>query len=58
MWLGPLHSPEFCAAVVTSVNAESDHYKTYARIKGMVSVARDVSIFLFVWVIQLRSLIV
>ncbi|KAJ9098486.1 hypothetical protein QFC19_006353 [Naganishia cerealis] len=35
MWLGPLHSPDFCAAVVNSVDAEKDNYKTYARIKGM-----------------------
>ncbi|KAJ9119628.1 hypothetical protein QFC22_003337 [Naganishia vaughanmartiniae] len=41
MWLGPLHSSDFCTAVVNSVEAEKDHYKTYARIKGMVSVARD-----------------
>lgn len=43
MWLGPLHSSEFCAAVVESVVREKENYKTWARIKGMVSVARDVS---------------
>ena len=43
MWLGPLHQPEFCAAVVESVEREKASYKTHARIKGMVSVARDVS---------------
>ncbi|GHJ86737.1 hypothetical protein NliqN6_3139 [Naganishia liquefaciens] len=41
MWLGPLHQPEFCAAVVDSVEREKEHYTTHARIKGMVSVARD-----------------
>lgn len=44
MWLGPLHTPEFCAAVVETVEREKENYKTYARIKGMVSVARDVSL--------------
>lgn len=44
MWLGPIHSPEFCAAVVESVDRDRENYTTHARIKGMVSVARDVSL--------------
>jgi tRNA G26 N,N-dimethylase Trm1 len=43
MWLGPLHDSAFCGAVVESVVAEKEKYTTWARIKGMVSVARDVS---------------
>jgi tRNA G26 N,N-dimethylase Trm1 len=43
MWLGPLHDSSFCKAVVESVEREKENYKTFARIKGMVSVARDVS---------------
>jgi hypothetical protein len=43
MWLGPLHDSGFCKAVVESVEREKENYKTFARIKGMVSVARDVS---------------
>jgi tRNA (guanine26-N2/guanine27-N2)-dimethyltransferase len=43
MWLGPLHEREFIDELITTVEAEKDNYGTFARMKGMLTMAREVS---------------
>lgn len=40
MWLGPLHDPDFCDEMIS--NLDKHTFGTAARIRGMVSTARDV----------------
>lgn len=39
MWLGDLHEPDFCHAMLTSLDANPTAFNTAARIRGMVSLA-------------------
>ena len=43
MWSGPLHDPEFVSDVLDHVEANEDKYGTAARMKGMLTVAKEVS---------------
>lgn len=43
MWSGPIHDPEFVAKVLTHLEGNQDHYGTAARMKGMLTVAQEVS---------------
>jgi tRNA G26 N,N-dimethylase Trm1 len=43
MWLGPIQDPAFCERVLKSTAGQEGDYKTWTRIQGMVSMARDVS---------------
>ena len=42
MWSGPLHDVEFTNKVLEHVQANSDKYGTSARMKGMLTVAKEV----------------
>ena len=44
MWSGALHNPEFVSSVLTHVEANEDKYGTAARMKGMLTVAKEVSL--------------
>ncbi|KAI0780845.1 N2,N2-dimethylguanosine tRNA methyltransferase [Trametes elegans] len=41
MWSGPIHSKEFVASVLSHVEANEDKYGTSARMKGMLTVAKE-----------------
>ena len=43
MWSGPLHDPEFVAEVLAHVETNEDKYGTAPRMKGMLTVAKEVS---------------
>ena len=43
MWSGPLHDPDFVSDVLDHVEANEDKYGTAARMKGMLTVAKEVS---------------
>ena len=43
MWSGPLHDPAFVADVLDHVEASEDKYGTAARMKGMLTVAKEAS---------------
>jgi tRNA G26 N,N-dimethylase Trm1 len=43
MWLGPIQDPEFAERVLQSTAGQEAEYKTWPRIQGMVTLARDVS---------------
>ena len=43
MWSGPIHDPEFVAKVLEHVDNDADHYGTSVRMKGMLTVAKEVS---------------
>lgn len=48
MWLGPLHDPSFLEGMLGKLaEGEGQRFKTYPRIRGMVSVAKDESTDLF-----------
>lgn len=42
MWSGTLHDKEFLARVLEHVEANKDKYGTYDRMKGMVTLAKEV----------------
>ncbi len=42
MWSGPLHYRDFVASVLGHVEANEDKYGTSARMKGMLTVAKEV----------------
>ena len=44
MWSGPLHDVEFTNKVLEHVQANSDKYETSARMKGMLTVAKEVRV--------------
>ncbi|KAJ2931359.1 hypothetical protein H1R20_g5737, partial [Candolleomyces eurysporus] len=51
MWNGPLHDQAFMEKMLEHVDNNSDHYGTYARMKGMLTVAKEElndSLFYFV----------
>ena len=43
MWLGPLHDGEFLDSLITTIEEEKLNYGTFPRMKGMLTMARDVS---------------
>lgn len=42
MWSGPIHDPAFVGKVLEHVEASAEHYGTSARMKGMLTVAKEV----------------
>ena len=42
MWLGPLHDSEFVDELITTIEAEKENYGTFPRMKGMLTMAREV----------------
>lgn len=42
MWAGSLHDKEFVGKVLDHIEANSDKYGTSARMKGMMTVAKEV----------------
>ena len=42
MWSGPIHDPAFVGKVLEHVEASADRYGTSARMKGMLTVAKEV----------------
>lgn len=47
MWSGPLHDTDFVSDVLAHVEASEDKYGTVARMKGMLTVAKEVRISFF-----------
>lgn len=43
MWNGPIHDTEFASKVLDHVEASADKYGTAVRMKGMLTVAKEVS---------------
>ncbi|OSC99071.1 N2,N2-dimethylguanosine tRNA methyltransferase [Trametes coccinea BRFM310] len=41
MWSGPIHDKEFVSSVLSHVEANEDKYGTSARMKGMLTVAKE-----------------
>jgi len=41
MWLGKLHDQEFISRVLEDVETQSSQYGTFARMKGMLTLAKD-----------------
>lgn len=46
MWSGPLHDVDFVNKVLTHVQTNEDKYGTSARMKGMLTVAKEVRVSL------------
>ena len=44
MWSGPIHDSEFVGKVLEHVNTNDDHYGTSLRMKGMLTVAKEVGV--------------
>lgn len=42
MWSGALHDPTFVSSVLDHVEENEDKYGTSARMKGMLTVAKEV----------------
>lgn len=42
MWLGPLHDREFIDELITTTETEKGNYGTFPRMKGMLTMAREV----------------
>lgn len=42
MWSGPLHDPEFVGKVLEHLEENKDKYGTAIRMKGMLTVAKEV----------------
>lgn len=42
MWSGPIHDREFISDVLSHVEENEDKYGTSARMKGMLTVAKEV----------------
>jgi tRNA (guanine26-N2/guanine27-N2)-dimethyltransferase len=49
MWSGPLHDPDFTAQVLKHLEANTDKYGTAVRMKGMLTVAKEVCLSPF-WI--------
>ena len=43
MWSGPIHDPVFATRVLEHVQANEDKYGTATRMKGMLTLAKEVS---------------
>ena len=56
MWSGPIHDPSFAANALAHVEANQDKYGTSARMKGMLTVAKEVRyldkcrIWIWIWI--------
>ncbi len=46
MWLGPIHDPEFVGKVLDGITGQEKEYGTWARMNGMLRLARDVGFHL------------
>ena len=44
MWSGPLHDKDFLKAVLQHIDECADKYGTSIRMKGMLTVAREVGV--------------
>lgn len=44
MWSGRLHDPDFVGKVLDHVEENKTHYGTSSRMKGMLTVAKEVAI--------------
>jgi len=44
MWSGNLHDTDFVTKVLDHTESKASHYGTAARMKGMLTVAKEVSI--------------
>lgn len=44
MWSGPIHDSEFVGQVLDHLEGNEDKYGTSTRMKGMLTVAKEVSI--------------
>lgn len=42
MWSGPIHDPEFVGGVLAHLEENPDKYGTAPRMKGMMTVAKEV----------------
>lgn len=42
MWSGPLHDPAFVGRVLEHLEENKHHYGTVARMKGMLTLAKEV----------------
>lgn len=42
MWLGPIQNSEFAAKVLEGIEGQQAQYKTWARMHGMLSLAKEV----------------
>ena len=42
MWSGPLHDPAFISQVLEHVESSQEKYGTFSRMKGMLTVAKEV----------------
>lgn len=47
LWIGPLHDRTFCQKVLDHVDANEDKFGTVPRMKGMVTLAKEVSFFFY-----------
>lgn len=45
MWSGPLHDQAFLEKVLKHLEENKDHYGTHVRVKGMLTVAKEVTIY-------------
>lgn len=43
MWSGPIHDPEFVGKVLDHVNESPTNYGTAMRMKGLLTLAKEVS---------------
>jgi tRNA (guanine26-N2/guanine27-N2)-dimethyltransferase len=48
MWNGPIHDTDFVTKVLAHVDANEGKYGTETRMRGMLTVAKEVSFF-FSW---------
>jgi len=46
MWSGPLHNKDFVGKLLAHVGENEENYNTSGRMKGMLTVAREVSPYL------------
>lgn len=44
MWSGPIHDSDFVSSVLDDLENNQDKYGTAARMKGMLTVAKEVEI--------------
>ena len=44
MWLGPIHDSEFAGRVLKSIENDKEHYGTWARMQGMLTLAESVGL--------------
>lgn len=43
MWSGRLHDPDFVGKVLAHIEENKSHYGTSSRMKGMLTVAKEVA---------------